>query len=427
MYENIEFKSDHMVMGGLRVNELDTISMEVPTYTDPTVWLGKAELVYPDTSTNGLEDFIGALSGIKTRLKVYGKAESLNDVKVALRLGAEGIGIYSCDALLLEPAAIGPFREALLLADKDARASALVKVQAALQAEVLEIFKVLAGRKIVFRLLQSPLTDFLPHSPEEMENFLKDVTAKYPRVRKEELVTRANQLRNVNPMLGLRGSRIAITYPELAAVQVGAIFSAACDAAKGGNKVSLDIIIPSVMTDSEMRFIRNGRNIESTTIKGVRTVEQDVLQAYGLKELPFTYNVGAVIELPAAALMAGHMAKQSDFFGIDTDMLTQTTNGMSKDDVNMFLPSYTQYDILKDDPFQILSMPVKELIGATVHFGKMTRPDMEIGLMGQHASDPLNITFALNTQLTFVTCSPYGVPIAKLAVAQHSIKQGGRA
>jgi pyruvate,orthophosphate dikinase len=134
-----------------------------------------------------------------------------------------------------------------------------------------------------------------------------------------------------------------------------------------------------------------------------------------------------VIELPAAALMAGHMAKQSDFFGIDTDMLTQTTNGMSKDDVNMFLPSYTQYDILKDDPFQILSMPVKELIGATVHFGKMTRPDMEIGLMGQHASDPLNITFALNTQLTFVTCSPYGVPIAKLAVAQHSIKQGGRA
>jgi pyruvate,orthophosphate dikinase len=424
MYEDIQFHGDYMVMGGMRVNEFDTLSMEVPTYTDPTVWLGQAELVYPDTATNGLEDFIGALSGVTSRFKVYGKAMTANDIKVAMRLGAEGIGLFPCDTLLKNPGTAEHFREALLLTDPEARQAALKATKKGMQAEVLEIFKLLQGKKIVFRLLESPLTDFLPHAPEEMEKFLKDMVKKYKQHSKDELMSRANQLRNVNPMLGLRGSRIAISYPDLYEAQVAAIFSAACEHVKAGGQVALELMIPAVMTDSEMRFIRNGRNIESATIKGIRSVEFEVAAEFGAKELPFTYLVGAVIELPAAALMAGHMAKQSDFFGIDTDMLTQTTNGMSKDDVNMFLPSYTQYDILKDDPFQILSMPVKELIGATVHFGKITRPDMHIGLLGEHASDPVNIGFALNTNVDFVTCSPYGVPIAKLAVAQHMLKQG---
>lgn len=426
LYEDIQFHDGYMIMGGLRVNEFDTLSMEVPTYTDPTVWLGQAELVYPDTATNGLEDFIGALSGVKSPFKVYGKAMTVNDVKVALRLGAEGIGLFPCDTLLKAPGTITHFREALLLGDDEARKAALKQTQQAMQGDVLEILKTLQGRKIVFRLLESPLTDYLPHAPEEMEAFLKEMVRKYKQLRKDELMSRANQLRNVNPMLGLRGSRIAISYPDLYETQVAAIFTAACEYAKSGGSVALDLMVPAVMTDSEMRFIRNGRNIESTTIKGVRSVELEVAAAFGLKELPFRYQVGATIELPAAALMAGHMAKQSDFFGVDTDMLTQTTNGMSKDDVNMFLPSYTQYDILKDDPFQILSMPVKELIGATVHFGKITRPDMQIGLLGEHASDPVNIGFALNTNLDFVTCSPYGIPIAKLAVAQHVLKQGAK-
>jgi pyruvate,orthophosphate dikinase len=383
-------------------------------------------LVYPDTATNGLEDFIGALSGVTAAFKVYGKAMTVNDIKVAMRLGAEGIGLFPCDTLLKNPGTVTHFREALLLSEPEARQTALKQTRTAMQADVLEIFKTLEGKKIVFRLLESPLTDFLPHSPEEMETLLKDLTKRYKQTRKEELISRASQLRNVNPMLGLRGSRIAISYPDLYEAQIAAIFAAGCEHTRSGGQVNLELMIPAVMTDSEMRFIRNGRNIESTTIKGVRTVDQEVAKEFGLKELPFTYLVGSVIELPAAALMAGHMAKQSDFFGIDTDMLTQTTNGMSKDDVNMFLPSYTQYDILKDDPFQILSMPVKELIGATVHFGKITRPDMQIGMLGEHASDPVNITFALNTNLNFVTCSPYGVPIAKLAVAQHVLKQAAK-
>ncbi|HEX7927834.1 MAG TPA: putative PEP-binding protein, partial [bacterium] len=270
LYEDIKFEDGYMVMGGnMRVNEFDTISMEVPTYTDPTVWLGQAELVYPDTATNGLEDFIGALSGVTSKFKVYGKAMTTNDIKVAMKLGAEGIGLFPCDTLLKNPGTIGPFREALLLTDDNARAAALKETQKAMKGDVLEIFKQLGGKKIVFRLLDSPLTDFLPHSPEETETFLKGMLSKYSHHRKDELMTRANQLRNVNPMLGLRGSRIAISYPDLYEAQVAAIFTAACDHVKSGGKVQLELMVPAVMTDSEMRFIRNGRNIESTTIKGI--------------------------------------------------------------------------------------------------------------------------------------------------------------
>jgi pyruvate,orthophosphate dikinase len=189
--------------------------------------------------------------------------------------------------------------------------------------------------------------------------------------------------------------------------------------------VSLDLLIPGVMADAEVRFIRHGRSIESTRIPGIGGVQSELLEEWGLKEFPFPVRIGAMIELPAASLMAGHMAKQSDFFSIDTNMLTQTTSGISQDDVNTFLPAFNQYDILKDNPFQILSTPVKELVTATAHFGKMTRPDIDIGLSGDHASDPVNIEFAFRTKLNFVTCNPYGVPIAKLAVAQYLLGKGG--
>jgi pyruvate,orthophosphate dikinase len=420
--EELEFHDGHAMLGGNHVNELDTISMEVPTYTEPTVWLGPAQLVYPDTATNGLEDFIRAISTIRSDFKVFGKAETLADIKVALRLGAEGIGLFPCDNMLKFPDVLRPFRQALLLVDPAARTSALKQAETHLKGHVAEILKVMDGKKLRIRLLSEPLTEFLPHSPEELETFLNEVAHDFPGVGKEELITRANQLRNVNPMLGLRGSRIAISYPDLYSMQVAAILRAGLETVRAGGRADLDLMVPSVMADAEIRFIRFGRNIESTTIKGISTMEQELLQEFKLDMLPFTCRVGASIEFPAAALMAGHMAKQSEFFSIDTHMLTQTTNGMSFDDVNMFLPSYTQYDILKDNPFQILSTAVKELITATVQLGKITRPDMQIGLAGDHASDPVNIEFAFRSNLGFVTCSPYGVPMARLAVAQHMVK-----
>jgi pyruvate,orthophosphate dikinase len=421
-FEDVEWHEDHVMLGGQRINELDSISMEVPTYAAPTVWIGEAQLVYPDTSTNGLEDFIRSISSVTSAFRVYGKADSLADVKVALRLGAEGIGLFPVDTLLKLPDVLKPFRQALLLADPALRAAALKRTEKQLQAHMAEIFQVMGGKKLRMRLLSEPLTEFMPHSPEETEAFLSGMAGDIKQVSRDELIARANQMRNVNPMLGLRGSRIAISYPDLYAMQVAAILRAAIETVKAGGMADLDLMIPSVMADSEMRFIRYGRNIESVMIPGISTIARDLLAEYKLDALPFPMQVGASIELPAAALMAGHMAKQSEFFSIDTHMLTQTTNGMSFDDVNMFLPSYTQYDILKENPFQVLSTAVKELVTSAVNLGKITRPDISIGLSGDHVSDPVNIEFAFRSNLGFVTCSPYGVPIAKLAVAQHMVK-----
>jgi len=426
LYEDIEYKGDHIIMGGQRINELDMVSIEVPTYTEPTVWLGEARLVYPDTSQNGLEEFTGALSALEGDFEVLASAGDLADVETSLKLGAEGIGLFPMDNLLNAPEVLPAFREALLVPDPEARKAALAEVEKQLQAQVLSLFETLGGKPVVLRLLESPLADFLPHTADEQGELYKALQKKHSKLTVEDLKERANQLRNINPMLGLRGSRIAISYPDLYEVQMAAILRAAVAHADGGkNQVRFDLLVPVVMGDAEMRFIRNGRNIEGTIIRGLRGVEKDLLEELKLSELPFSYKIGASIELPAAALMAGHLAKQSEFFTIDTNMLTQTTNGMSYDDVNMFLPSYTQYDILKDNPFQILSTPVKQLIGTAAHFGKITRPDLRIGLQGHHASDPANIDFAFATKLNFVTCTPYGVPIAKLAVAQHLLKAKG--
>ena len=422
MNEKIEFFDGYCEFDGQRINEFDTVSLEVPTYTDPTVWVGAASLVYPDTSQNGLEDFINAVKDMSGGLTVLGMATSLEDIRMALRLGAEGIGRLSCDELLMHPETLGHFREALLVNDAEKRKAALKQVTSRMEADVLDVFKLLEGKKVVFQLMERPLADYMPHSPDDQTAVFGQLHEKHPELSVEDLRDKANQLRNINPMMGLRGSRIAISYPDLYGCQATAILGAANTYCEGGQKpVDFDLLVPAVIGDAEMRFIRHGRNIESSTIEGIHSVERGLVGESSGGKLAFSYKVGAAIELPAAALMAGHLSKQSDFFSIDTNMLTQTTNGMSVDDINSFLPSYTQYDILKDNPFQILSMPVKELIAATVHFGKLTRPDLQIGICGDNASDPANVNFAFAVNLNFITCNPFGVPIAKLAVAQKNL------
>lgn len=420
MYEDVEYHDGYAIMNGHRVNEFDTISLEVPTYTDPTIWLGKAELVYPDTSTNGLEEFVNTLGDVTDEFAVLGSAANENDVAVAMKLGAQGIGLFPVDQMMMREKPLAAFREAVLMSDPKKRQAALKTFEKDLEKEFTKIFSLLGGKTLTIRLLNGPLTDFLPHDPDEQKAVYQALAKKHPEFSEEELASRASQMRSVNPMMGLRGSRIGIAYPELYEAHVSAILRAAHAAAqKGAAPEALNLVIPGVMSDAEMRFIRHGRSIEGTVIPGIRGVRAALLTEWGLDDFSFPIRIGAMIELPAAALMAGHMAKQSDFFTIDTTMLTQTTNGMSQDDVNTFLPSFNQYDILKDNPFQILSTPVKELINAAVHFGKITRPDMMIGLSGDHGSDPVNIEFAFRTKLDSVTCNPYAVPIAKLAVAQH--------
>lgn len=424
LYSDIEFKDGYAIIGGEKVKEFETVSIEVPTYTDPTIWVGEADLVYPDTSTNGLEEFIQTIGEVTEDFKVFAIANSHNEAKVAMRLGAQGLGMFPIDKLIQKEQTLEPFREALLMSDPEKRKSALKAFEKALEKECVDLFKLVGDAPISIRLLNGPLTEFIPHDPDELKAFIGDLLKKHKEITEDELNAKVTGLRNINPMMGLRGSRIGVAYPDLYQAQITALLKAGYTVVKDGNaKLNLDLLVPGVMSDAEMRFIRHGRNIESAVIPGVHTLQNELAAEWKLDVFPFNVRVGALIELPASALMAGHMAKQSEFFTIDTNMLTQTTNGMSDADINTFLPAFNQYDILKDNPFQILSVPVKELIGATVHFGKITRPDLQIGMSGNHASDPVNIDFAFNIKLNYVTCVPYGVPIAKLAVAQYILSR----
>ena len=220
-------------------------------------------------------------------------------------------------------------------------------------------------------------------------------------------------------MLGHRGVRIAISYPEIYNMQVRAIFEAAYKLKKEGVEAVPEIMVPLVMSANEIKTIRNGKHIEGKQITGIREIEQDVREQFGLD--PVHYRVGTMIELPAAALQADRIARYADFFSFGTIDLTQTTNGVSRDDFNNFFSDYNEFDLLEANPFKVLGEQVKEMIAIASERGRLTRPDLRLGLCGEHGAEPDNIAFTRETGLDYVSCSPYGIPIAKLAIAQMNI------
>jgi pyruvate,orthophosphate dikinase len=226
----------------------------------------------------------------------------------------------------------------------------------------------------------------------------------------------------VNPMLGHRGVRVAITYPEIYKMQVEAIFEAAFKLRKEKGIVSKpEIMIPIIMSPREVKTIRYGKKIEGFEIVGIRQIEEDLLKAKD--EKPLEYRVGTMIELPAAALLADKIALYADFFSFGTNDLTQTTLGLSRDDFNTFFTDYNEYDLLDKNPFQYLQEPVMELVHTATQRGRYVRPDLSCGLCGEHGAEPENIAFCMDAGLNYVSCSPYGIPVAKLTIAQQNLKE----
>ncbi len=232
---------------------------------------------------------------------------------------------------------------------------------------------------------------------------------------------RCDALHEFNPMLGHRGCRIAVSYPEIYEMQVRAIFEAVYTLQKEGVRVEPEIMIPIIMNENELKLIVYGKKIEGKHIRGLVDVEREVRDSF--KARPAAYKIGTMVELPAAALGAGELARYAQFFSFGTNDLTQTTIGLSRDDFNSFMPDYTQFDLLEGNPFQILNPQVKELIAMAVKRGKMTRPDLEVGLCGEHGAIPENIRFCMEAGLDYVSCSPYQVPLSKLAIAQLMIEK----
>lgn len=417
----IKLKPNSLTLKGKTVKEGEYITMDVPFYKTPVMYFGKANLISPDTEKNGLLEFMGLVEKKVGAFNVRANGDSEKDVALARKFGAAGVGLCRTEHMFFQEKRINAFRE-MIIADNEGERKKALRVLLPMQKnDFYKIFKVMEGFSVTIRLLDAPLHEFIPRDQATVKKFLSFVKPRKKGVTLEELNKRFEQMHEFNPMLGHRGCRVGITYPEIYEMQIRAIVEAACMIKKEGLRVSPEIMVPIVMNKNELKFIRNGKRIEGKVVKGARDIFNEVTEENGVKDLEC--KIGTMIELPAAALNSGEIAQFADFFSYGTNDLTQTTYGLSRDDMTSFYGSYTEFDILPNNPFQVLGDQVKELISISANRGRMNRPDIKLGLCGEHGADPENIKFLYETGLNYVSTSPYSIPIAKLAVAQLMIKK----
>ncbi len=419
----MKIRGNKALIGKITIKEGDYISLSVPNYGDPEIYLGKAGLIEPDPKKSGLLDFIDIINKHLSDFHVRVNADTPRDAALALSFGAQGIGLCRTEHMFFDEKRINVFREMILSETEKKRSAILAKLKTMQKSDFYKLFKIMDGKEVTIRLLDAPLHEFLPHNKDEMAAFLEYLKKqnKGKAVPKTEIQAAMDQLDEFNPMLGHRGCRIAVSYPEIYHMQVEAIFEAAYALKKEGGKVFPEIMIPLVGNENELKIIVHGKRIEGTTYKGLMEIEEEVRKK--LKARPLEFKVGTMIELPVAALGAGKIAKYAQFFSFGTNDLTQTTLGLSRDDFNSFMPDYTQFDLLAGNPFEYLDEQVKELIATAVRRGTITRPDLKKGLCGEHGAVPENIKFCMDVGLDYVSCSTYSVPIANLSVVQYTLEK----
>ncbi|MCE9597891.1 MAG: pyruvate, phosphate dikinase [Spirochaetia bacterium] len=423
--QDLKVGEGYLEMNGVRINEGEYVTLDCPVYKKPTIYAGKAKLINPDIHSNGLTEFIELMHKfIPKDFVVRANADLGRDAKVARVMGAFGIGLCRTEHMFFQDDRIHKFREMVLAKNSDERLKALNDLRPMQRGDFYDLFKEMAPHPVTIRLLDAPLHEFLPRNDDAFKDYCDHLRKKGITPNEAELKERIEHLHEFNPMLGHRGCRVAITYPEIYQTQVRGIFEAACQLTKEGVKIVPEIMIPIVMNPNELTFIKNGKKIEGKVITGIRDTAREVFKETGVE---LEYKVGTMIELPAAALISDELARYAEFFSYGTNDLTQTTYGLSRDDVNTFFPAYTEFDILPNNPFQVLGPPVKELIKTSATRGKLTRPDLKLGLCGEHGADPANIQFCRDAGLHYVSCSPYSVPIALLAVAQMHLKEAAAA
>ncbi len=415
----MKIKGDSFTLGGKTVKEGDYISINVPYYEAPTIYLDKVGLIEPNFKENGLLDFLDIVNKFIKDFDVRANADQPKDADVAKLFHARGIGLCRTEHMFFNEKRIMTFRQMILAEDEAERRKALNALKPMQRADFYELFKIMKGLPVTIRLLDAPLHEFLPRTASSMEELVSFLKTKKAHVSAGDVKARCDELAEMNPMLGHRGCRVAITNPEIYEMQCRAIFEAACMLKKEGIEVKPEIMIPIVMSEQELKFIKTGKKIEGKTVKGIRNIKDEVIKEYGVENLDF--SIGSMIELPAAALRAGSIAQYAEFFSFGTNDLTQTSYGLSRDDSNSFFPSYSLYDLVKDNPFKVLGEEVKELIEIAQLRGKLTRPNIKMGLCGEHGADPENITFCINVGLDYVSCSPYSIPFAKLAIAKYNL------
>ena len=395
----IDYAKDTFTAGGKKVKKGDWISIDG---SSGEVMLGQV----PTTETTLSKDFGDLMKWAdrERRMKVRTNADSPHDSEVARKFGAEGIGLCRTEHMFFEGDRIDSVRQMILAEDEAGRRKALAKLKPMQRKDFEGIFKAMDGLPVTIRLLDPPLHEFLPHETAQQKEMAKKLG-----ISLAEVKAKVDSLHEFNPMLGHRGCRLGITYPEIYEMQVEAIIEAALNAKKKKIKALPEIMIPLVGTVKELSILR-----EMT----VRIAAQ-VMKKKGAK---VNYMVGTMIEIPRAALMADKIAKEAEFFSFGTNDLTQLSFGYSRDDSGTFLPVYVESGILPADPFQSLDIEgTGQLLEIGTKRGRKSRKNLKVGICGEHGGDPASVTFCHNIGLDYVSCSPFRVPIARLAAAQAAL------
>lgn len=414
---NINYGHNEFTVGDLTITKGEWITVDGTT---GRVFNGQVPTIQPQLGKD-FESLMAWADEVR-RLKVRANADTGHDSEVAHGYGAQGTGLCRTEHMFFGEDRLAVMREMILASGLGEREKALARLLPFQQRDFVEIFRAMNGQPVTIRLLDPPLHEFLPAKHELMEtltdlkfkartagpkdmDFLLDEIAD-----KRRLLRRVEMLSEANPMLGLRGCRLGIVYPEVTRMQVRAIFEAACEVRGEGIEVRPEVMIPLISTVEEFR----------NQAALVREVAGQLLKENGVE---MEYLVGTMIELPRAALMAGRIAAEADFFSFGTNDLTQTTLGLSRDDSGKFLPKYVEEKIYPDDPFQTLDQEgVGELVKMAVERGRAVNPTIKLGICGEHGGDPRSIAFFDRIGLDYVSCSPFRIPIARLAAAQIALE-----
>ncbi|MDD7735479.1 MAG: pyruvate, phosphate dikinase [Bacilli bacterium] len=398
----IDEEAKTVTINGKVYGENDTFSIDGST---GKVYLGSIKTVMPDLSAGYFGRLMSWVDAART-LKVRTNADTPRDAKQAKEFGAEGIGLCRTEHMFFDKDRIFSMRKMILADTVEERKAALAELEPMQQADFEGLYEIMDGMNVNVRLLDPPLHEFLPQEEDKIEELAK-ATGKTV----EQVKARCAELHEFNPMMGHRGCRLAVSYPEICEMQTRAIIKAAIAVQKRtGKPVTPEIMVPLVLEVKELKFVKNI----------ITTTADKLIAEAGVN---MTYHVGTMIEIPRAALLADEIATEAEFFSFGTNDLTQMTFGFSRDDVTKFLPDYYDHKIFEEDPFKTLDQNgVGKLVTMAVKLGRSTRPDLHVGVCGETGGEPNSIEFYHNAGLDYVSCSPFRVPVARLAAAQAAIK-----
>ena len=399
----VDERANRFSVNGRSIGEGEWITVDG---SSGKVFAGQAALIAPELSGN-FNRVMGWADRIM-QLRVRVNADTPADAHRGRDFGAEGIGLCRTEHMFFSGDRLVAMREMIVAQDTEGRQRALTKLLPMQRGDFEAIFRAMEGYPVTIRLLDPPLHEFLPQEPAEIESLAKEL-----KMEVAVLKGIVDRLHEVNPMLGLRGCRLGIIYPEITAMQVRAIFEAACTVASRKGRVMPEVMIP--LTASVVEFRKQALI--------VRQVAEEVFQE---RQITVPYLLGTMIELPRAALTADEIAREAQFFSFGTNDLTQTTWGLSRDDAGKFLPYYLEHGVIEDDPFQVLDQAgVGKLIAMACDLGRRTRPDLKLGICGEHGGEPSAVAFCDRLGMNYVSCSPFRVPIARLAAAQAALAARG--